>query len=98
MNLINRRKSLFLASIVAALLSAVAVFIDWTVPFPLVAHSDGSLSVNPWDDRVLWIGFALCLTTVALAAFGRGRWRWLLIAAGLLLFVFSLIGYLQNHV
>jgi hypothetical protein len=98
MNLINRRKSLFLASIVAALLSAVAVFIDWTVPFPLVAHSDGSLSVNPWDDRVLWIGLALCLTTVALAAFGRGRWRWLLIAAGLLLFVFSLIGYLQNHV
>jgi hypothetical protein len=94
----NMRTSLFRASIVAATLSAIAVFVDWTVPFPLVAHSDGSLSINPWDDRVFGIGVLLCVVTISLAAFGRGRLRWLLIAAGVLLFAVSLIGYVQNHV
>ena len=92
------RKSLFLASIATALLSAVEVFIDWTVPFPLVPHSDGSLRINPCDDLVFGMGLLLCLATIVLAALGRYRWRWFLIAAGMLLFVFSLIGFLQNHV
>ena len=92
------RKLLFLAGFLTALLSAVAVYIDWTVPFPLVANSDGSFSINPWDNRVFDIGLLLCLATVALASFGRGRLRWFLMAAEMHLFAFSLIGYLQNHV
>jgi hypothetical protein len=96
--LIRIRNSLFGASIFAAVLSAVAAWIDWTVPFPLVAHSDGSLSISPWDDRVFSIGLALCMATFALAAFGRGRLRWLLMAAGLLFFALSVIGFVQNHV
>jgi hypothetical protein len=97
-DLTNMRKLFFIASSLTALLSAVGVYIDWTIPFPLVRHSDGSLSINPWDNRVLEIGLIFCLATIALASFGRGRARWFLIAAGMLLFVFSLIGYLQNHV
>jgi len=92
------RKSLFLAGIVTALLSAIAGYVDWTIPFPLVAHSDGSFSINPWDDIVFGIGLVLCFATVALAAFGRGHWRWLLMAAGLLSLAFSIIGFVQNHV
>ncbi len=96
--MINMRNQIFRASIVSALLSAIAVFIDWTVPFPLVAHSDGSVSISPWDDRVFFVGLASCLATIALASFGPGRWKWLLIAAGLFLFAFSVIGFVQNHV
>jgi hypothetical protein len=92
------RNSVFRASIVAASLSAIAAFVDWTVPFPLVAHSDGGLSISPWDDRIFTIGLALCIATIALAAFGRGRLRWLVVAAGLLLFAISVIGFVQNHV
>jgi hypothetical protein len=92
------RNWLFRASIFAAVLSAIAASIDWTVPFPLVAHSDGSLSISPWDDRVFSIGLALCMATIALAVFGHGRLRWLLIAAGLILFALSVIGFVQNHV
>jgi hypothetical protein len=38
------------------------------------------------------------LATIALASFGRGRARWFLIVAGMLLFAYSLIGFVQNHV
>jgi len=96
--LINMGNPIFRASIVSALLSAIAVYIDWTGPFPLVAHSDGSLSISPWDDRVFFIGLASCLATIALASFGHGRWKWLLMATGLFLFAFSVIGFVQNHV
>jgi Mn2+/Fe2+ NRAMP family transporter len=92
------RKILFRAGIVAASLSTIAAIIDWTVPFPLVAHSDGGVSISPWDDRVFFLGLALCVATIALAAFGRGVWRWLLIFAGVVLFVFSAMGFVGNHV
>jgi bacteriorhodopsin len=92
------RKSLFFASIVTALLSAVAVYIDWTVPFPLVAHPDGSFSINPLDDLVFGLGLIFCLATIVLAGLVRSPLRWFLMATGLLLFVFSLIGFVQNHV
>ena len=92
------RKALFLTSFLTAILAAVAVYFDWAVSFPLVGHSDGSLSINPWEDRIFDLGLLLCLATIGLAAFGRGRVKWFVMGAGMLLFAFSLIGYLQNHV
>ena len=92
------RTSLFRAGIVAAALSTIAALIDWTVPFPLVAHSDGSLSISPWDDRVFVLGLAFCVATIVLATCGRGVWRWLLILAGVLLFLFSMMAFVGNHV
>jgi hypothetical protein len=92
------RKSLFRASIVTALLSAIAVFVDWTAPFPLVPWGEGGYAINPWDERVFGIGLVLCVATIALGAFGRGLWRWLLMAAGLFFFAFSVMCFVQNHV
>jgi hypothetical protein len=92
------RSLMFGASIVTATLSAAAAIVDWAAPFPLVAHSDGSFSLSPWDDRVFAVGLVFCLATTGFAVFGRGRSRWLLISAGPLLSVISVIGYLGNHV
>jgi hypothetical protein len=89
---------LFRLSFVAAAFGAIATVIDWTVPFPLVNHADGSYSISPWDGRVFDAGIMLCLATIALAGFGRGVWRWLLITAGLLLSAFSLFGFVGSHV
>jgi hypothetical protein len=94
----KRRLVLFRLSFAAAAFSAVAMVIDWTVPFPLVNHPDGSYSVSPWDGRVFCTGIMLCVVTIALAGFGRGIWRWLLITARLLLSALSVIGSVGNHV
>jgi len=42
MDVTNMRRSLFCASIVAAVLSAIAAFVDWTAAFPLV----------PWGEAI----------------------------------------------
>jgi hypothetical protein len=87
----------FRLSFASAAFSAVAAVIDWTAPFPLVSHADGSYSISPWDDRVFDAGIVLCVATIALAGFGRGIWRWLLITAGLLLSALSVFGFVGNH-
>jgi hypothetical protein len=92
------RMVLFRLSFVAAAFSAIATVIDWTVPFPLVKYADRSYSISPWDGRVFDAGIMLCAATIALAGFGRGIWRWLLIIAGLLLSALSLLGFVGNHV
>jgi len=89
---------LFRLSFASAAFSGVATVIDWTVPFPLVNHADGSYSFSPWDGRVFGAGIMLCVATIALAGFGRGIWRWLLITAGLLLSALSVFGFVGSHV
>jgi hypothetical protein len=91
------RRALFGFSFAAAAFSAVATVIDWTVPFPLINYADGSFGISPWDDRVFGAGIILCVLTIALAGFGRGIWRWLLIATGLLLSALSVIGFVGSH-
>jgi hypothetical protein len=92
------RMVLFRLSWVAALLSAGAMVVDWTVPFPLVHIADGSYSISPWDGRVFEVGLSFCALTMVLAAFGRGVLRWLLIALGPIIFVLSVFAFVSNHV
>ena len=91
------RMVLFRLSFFAALMSASAMIADWASPFPLVHFSDGSYGVSPWDDRVFLAGLASCALTVILASFGRGKWRMSIIALGVALLVFSLLGFLGSH-
>ncbi len=92
------RTALFRLSFAFAAFSAVATVMDWIAPFPLVNHPDGSYSVSPWDGRVFGAGIILCAVTIALAGFGRYIWRWLLIAAMLLLSLLSVFGFVGSHV
>jgi hypothetical protein len=92
------RAVIFRFSFAAAASSAIAMVIDWTVPFPLIKYADGSYSISPWDDRAFGAGLVLCVVTIALAGFGRGVWRLLLIAVALLLLTLSVLGFVRNHV
>jgi hypothetical protein len=94
----NWRMVLFRLSCVAALLSAGAMVVDWTAPFPLVHLANGGYSTNPWDEYFYNAGLVLCLLTVLLAFFGRGIARWLLIALGFVLLMLSFYGFMVNHV
>ena len=93
----NWRMVLFRLSCVAALLSAGAMVVDWTAPFPLVHLADGSYSISPWDDRVFEAGLGFCALSIVLAAFGRGIWRWMLIVLGIFLLALSVFGFLGSH-
>jgi hypothetical protein len=93
----NWRKVLFRLSLVAALVSALAMVADWAAPFPLVHFSDGSLGISPWVDRVFLAGLASCALAIMLASFGRGKWRFLTIALGAALLILSLFGFLGSN-
>jgi hypothetical protein len=93
----NWRSVLLRLSIVAALLGAGVMVVDWSAPFPLLRLADGSYGISPWDDRVFELGLSFCMLSIVLGAFGRGIWRWMLIILGALLLVLSTIGLLGNH-
>jgi hypothetical protein len=93
----NWRMVLFRLSCVAALLSAGAMVVDWTAPFPLIHLADGSYSISPWDAIIFEAGLSFCALTILLAAFGRAIWRWMLIVLGVSLLVLSAFGFLGSH-
>ena len=93
----NWRVVLFRLGCVAALPCVIAMVMDWTAPFPLVHFADGGYSISPWDDRVFEAGLGFCALMIVLAAFGRGKRRWLLIVLGVFLLALSVFGFLGSH-
>ncbi len=92
------RRRLFAAGIALICLGMVGTTLCFAAPFPLVKLPDGSLMVNPWDDRILIATVVVSLLASILVAFGRGLSRTLLIGAGPILAFIAACGYVQNHV
>ena len=92
------RRLLFGAGIVLFCFGAVGVVISYIVPFSLVHLRDGSLMVNPWDDRVLHATIVVSVLGSVLTAFRPGHLRLFFIAIGPILAFLAAVGYLQNHV
>lgn len=94
----SRRQWLFGFGVVSAALAVVGVVLCFTVPFPTVKLPDGSVSISPWDDRVLFATIALSFLASALGGFGRRLPRILAIASGPVLALLAVAGFIQNHV
>jgi len=91
------RTVLFGTGVTAAMLSATAGVCSWVYPFPLISDGQGGYRVDPLEDRVLVAGLLAGLVSMILGVFGRRVGRVLLIASGLLLVVFNLLGWMGNH-
>ena len=76
------------------LIVTAACFID---PFPLTRGADGSLSIT-WLNRAWTAAFLLTACSAALAFFGRGKARLLLLGTELFAFVLTAASVLQNGV
>lgn len=85
----NARVWLFRCGVAAAAVSLTANLVSRVYRFPMVLNGEGHYVVSPllrfWFAAAGW-GAVL---TIALSLFGRGRPRWLLLAAGMLLLVLA---------
>ncbi len=82
------RRVLFGAGVATAIVCLIAVMACLFVRFPMVVGNQGHYLVNPRRTMVLNLAFFTAVLTVALALFGRGIQRMLLVGGGLVLLAF----------
>ncbi|NYF90130.1 hypothetical protein HDF08_002197 [Edaphobacter lichenicola] len=93
----NTRRALFRLGIAASILSLLVTMSCWVDPYPLRQTLDGGYSIA-WLDDAWMVAFATSLLGVALALFGKGRPRALLILSNIASLLLAFGSLLQNGV